>query len=62
MANGNRLTWGVVYLLFGAAFTFFAVYEGRETMWNATTILLSALAAFDIQNALFHFLRMIRKR
>ncbi|MBM7646593.1 hypothetical protein JOD45_002824 [Scopulibacillus daqui] len=62
MADGNRLTWGFIYLLFGAAFIYFAIYEARETLWNPTTILLSALAAFDIQKALFYFLRILRKK
>lgn len=50
---------GVVYILLGSLFTYFAIQNVNETGWGFFSYLLVALATFDfgsgIRMVLFHF-------
>lgn len=50
---------GIVYILLGSLFTYFAIQNVNETGWGFFSYLLVALATFDfgsgIRMVLFHF-------
>ncbi len=50
---------GVVYILLGSLFTYFAIQNVNETGWGFFSYLLVSLATFDfgsgIRMVLFHF-------
>lgn len=50
-----RHVWGVIYLIIGTLFIFAAIYEAKETIWNAGTIIFAGFAAFDVRTG-FRFL------
>ncbi|MBB6285110.1 MULTISPECIES: YdiK family protein [Geobacillus] len=39
------------YFILGVLFTYLAIESAHETIWNASTIALAALAAFDFGTA-----------
>lgn len=58
---------GIVYILLGSLFTYFAIQNVNETGWGFFTYLLVLLATFDfgsgIRMILFHFkLKQIQKK
>jgi hypothetical protein len=58
---------GIVYILLGSLFTYFAIQNVNETGWGFFSYLLVALATFDfgsgIRMILFHFkLKNIEKK
>jgi uncharacterized membrane protein HdeD (DUF308 family) len=58
---------GIVYILLGSLFTYFAIQNVNETGWGFFTYLLVMLATFDfgsgIRMILFHFkLKQIQKK
>ncbi|MCM3576014.1 MULTISPECIES: YdiK family protein [Mesobacillus] len=58
---------GVVYILLGSLFTYFAIQNVNETGWGFFSYLLVALATFDfgsgIRMIMFHFkLKNIQKK
>ncbi|WP_079504159.1 YdiK family protein [Mesobacillus jeotgali] len=58
---------GIVYILLGSLFTYFAIQNVNETGWGFFSYLLVALATFDfgsgIRMILFHFkLKNIQKK
>ncbi|MBS8267062.1 MULTISPECIES: YdiK family protein [Bacillaceae] len=58
---------GIVYILLGSLFTYFAIQNVNETGWGFFSYLLVALATFDfgsgIRMIMFHFkLKNIQKK
>ncbi|MEW8970666.1 MAG: YdiK family protein [Mesobacillus sp.] len=58
---------GIVYILLGSLFTYFAIQNVNESGWGFFSYLLVALATFDfgsgIRMILFHFkLKNIQKK
>jgi hypothetical protein len=58
---------GIVYILLGSLFTYFAIQNVNESGWGFFSYLLVALATFDfgsgIRMILFHFkLKQIQKK
>ncbi|RSD20752.1 YdiK family protein [Mesobacillus subterraneus] len=58
---------GIVYILLGSLFTYFAVQNVNESGWGFFSYLLVALATFDfgsgIRMILFHFkLKQMQKK
>ena len=58
---------GLVYILLGSLFTYFAIQNVNETGWGFFSYLLVALATFDfgsgIRMIMFHFkLKNIQKK
>lgn len=58
---------GIVYILLGSLFTYFAIQNVNDTGWGFFSYLLVALATFDfgsgIRMILFHFkLKNIQKK
>lgn len=55
MTQKRFFLWGVVYLIMAALFIMAAINEAHPTIWNATTLLFAAVAAFDIRMAIRFF-------
>ncbi|WLR54941.1 YdiK family protein [Mesobacillus subterraneus] len=58
---------GIVYILLGSLFTYFAIQNVTETGWGFFSYLLVALATFDfgsgIRMIMFHFkLKNVQKK
>ncbi|MBT2685894.1 YdiK family protein [Bacillus sp. ISL-37] len=58
---------GIVYILLGSLFTYFAIQNVNETGWGFFSYLLVALATFDfgsgIRMIMFHFkLKNVQKK
>lgn len=58
---------GIVYILLGVLFTYFAIQNVTETGWGLFSILLVVLATFDfgsgIRMIMFHFkVKKIKKK
>jgi hypothetical protein len=50
----------ILYLLLGGLFTYLAIQNGEEGMWNVTTIILMLLATFDF-GVSYRFFMLRRK-
>jgi hypothetical protein len=50
----------LLYFSLGALFTYLAVQQGEDGLWNVTTIILMLLATFDFSVS-FRFLLLRRK-
>jgi hypothetical protein len=50
----------LLYFSLGGLFTYLAIQNGEESMWNATTIILMLLATFDFSVA-YRFFKLNRK-
>lgn len=49
---------GVIYAIMGTMFTFLAIQTGEGNIWNASSILLMLIAAFDFYIAIKVFTRL----
>lgn len=53
--RGSPKFLGFLYLTFAIIFIFFAIQSIEDTMWNLFTILLMAIAAYDLIKAIHYF-------
>jgi len=52
MKQSPTLLSGLIYLLLGGLFTYFAIQDVQESGWGVFTILLVFLATFDLGSGL----------
>ncbi|MBU3571511.1 YdiK family protein [Priestia aryabhattai] len=50
------LTRGFIYIIMGILFTYLAIQNAEETVWNFPTILFALVAAFDFRFAVRIFI------
>ncbi|OZM55806.1 DUF4305 domain-containing protein [Lottiidibacillus patelloidae] len=60
MRTSSPAFMALLYFSLGVLFTYLAIQNGQESMWNASTIILMLLATFDFSVS-FRFMLLRRK-